>query len=230
MLPAAVFFDLDGTLVDSEGIHVEGMSRFLAEHGIVLDAGERDFVIGHGWKEIHAHLRVQERLGLGLGALQRGTQVVEDIMRGEGLEIRSLPGAVALIELIEGLGIPRCIVSGSSRSEIAYALTRLGVASRFEFTMGAEDYARGKPAPDGYLGASRRLRLAPDRCLVIEDSRPGIESARAAGMAVIATSAALASVERPENHDQSAAHHVVASLTEVNEDLLRDVMHKARNP
>ncbi|NJK32752.1 MAG: hypothetical protein HC927_10270, partial [Deltaproteobacteria bacterium] len=72
MLPHAVLLDLDGTLVDSESFHAEAIARYMATRGIELTPHERAFVIGHAWQEIHAELRVLERLGEDLAALQRG--------------------------------------------------------------------------------------------------------------------------------------------------------------
>ena len=101
-----------------------------------------------------------------------------------------LEGARELVSLLSGADIPVAIVSGSSRAEIKEALVELGFESQLAFYMGAEDYPEGKPAPDGYLKAARRLNVEPKDCLVFEDSEAGIASARNAGMRVVATSAA----------------------------------------
>ena len=211
-LPSALLLDLDGTLIDSEAIHAEGIARFLAGRGIDLDEGERAFVIGHAWQEIFAHLRVAERLGIDLVALQRGAMAAKDRMFAEGVRMPALPGAIRLVEEADDAGVPVAIVSGSCRAEIEQALGGLGIGPRLAFYLGAEDYPRGKPAPDGYLAAAARLGASPARCLVVEDSAAGIDAALAAGMRVLATAACNPRPGAPGHQDQGRAHRVVAGL------------------
>lgn len=224
VLPHAVLLDLDGTLVDSEPFHAESIARYMAGHGITLDERERAFVIGHGWREIHAELRVHERLGVDLTGLQAGSGHAKIGMRAEGFSMKVLEGARELVELLSELAIPTAIVSGSSRAEIGEALDELGFAERLHFWLGAEDYPRGKPAPDGYLHAVERLVVAPARTLVFEDSRAGIASGLAAGMRVIATAAANPPPGTPGHQDQSRAHLRLADLRGIDHELLRRAM------
>ncbi len=224
MLPHAVLLDLDGTLVDSESFHAESIARYMASRGVTLDERERAFVIGHAWQEIHAELRVLERLGADLPTLLAGSTQAKIGMRAEGLGLRVLAGARELVELLTELDIPIAIVSGSSRAEISEALAELGFASRLRFWLGAEDYPHGKPAPDGYLLAANQLQVAPARTLVFEDSNPGIASALAAGMRVIATAAANPISGAPGHQDQSRAHLILADLRGIDRELLARVM------
>lgn len=220
MLPHAVLLDLDGTLVDSESFHAESIARYMAGRGVRLDERERAFVIGHAWQDIHSELRVHERLGDDLAALQAGSAQAKIGMRSEGMGLRVLDGARELVELLCGLTIPIAIVSGSSRAEIAEALDELGFAARLQFFLGAEDYPRGKPAPDGYLHAAERLAIAPARTLVFEDSHAGIASGLAAGMRVIATAAANPPAGTAGHQDQSRAHLRLADLRAIDHALL----------
>lgn len=220
-LPRALLLDLDGTLVDSEAVHTESIQRALSASGIVLDEAERRFVIGHAWQEIYATLRVAERTGMGLSELQRAAVQAKDAMFEEGIGFSVVAGARELVALGAELAIPMAIVSGSCRAEIAQALELLGIGDYLEFYLGAEDYSRGKPAPDGYLAAATQLRVDPDGCLVFEDSEAGIASARAAGMRVVATRAANAPPGSPDHQDQSAAIEILDDLTPVSADLLR---------
>jgi beta-phosphoglucomutase-like phosphatase (HAD superfamily) len=224
VLPHAVLLDLDGTLIDSESFHAESIARYMAGRGVTLDERERAFVIGHAWREIHAELRVLERLGDDLAALQAGSGHAKIGMRAEGFGLRVLEGARELVELLSELTIPTAIVSGSSRAEIAEALDELGFAARMHFWLGAEDYPRGKPAPDGYLHAATRLAVAPARTLVIEDSHAGIASGLAAGMRVIATAAANPPQGTAGYQDQSGAHLKLPDLRGIDHELLRRVM------
>lgn len=216
-LPAALILDLDGTLIDAEPIHAEGIARLFADHGLTLSECERAFVIGHAWQEIHEFVRAEERLGLDLEALKAGTIAAKERMFADGVAIPVLAGARELVALARRLGIPTVIVSGSSRREIEHALLHLGFADALEFYLGCEDYPRGKPAPDGFLAAAERLGVAPARCLVVEDSRAGVDAALAAGMRVLATAACNPPVGTPGHQDQRRAHRIVAGLEGIQE-------------
>lgn len=224
MLPGAVLLDLDGTLVDSESVHAEAIARAMLERGVELDERERAFVIGHAWQEIYAELRVAERLGLDLPSMQAETERARRRMRDEGIHFRVLDGARELVTTLVELEIPTAIVSGSSRSEIAEALELLGFGHHLRMYLGAEDYPRGKPAPDGYMAAAEQLAIAPSRCLVFEDSEAGIESALAAGMRVVATSAANRSPGSAGHQDQRRAHCVVPTLAGIDHGFLIRMM------
>ncbi len=224
VLPAAVLLDLDGTLVDSESVHAEAIARYMFSRGVELDERERAFVIGHAWQEIYAELRVAERLGDDLAAMQAGTDRARAELREEGITLRVLDGAVELVTTLVELDVPTAIVSGSSRAEIADALELLGIEAQLRMYLGAEDYPRGKPAPDGYLAAATRLAVGPERCLVFEDSEAGIASALAAGMRVVATSAANRPFGAAGHQDQRRAHRVVGSLAGIDDRFLREVM------
>jgi beta-phosphoglucomutase-like phosphatase (HAD superfamily) len=212
VLPGAVLLDLDGTLVDSESVHAEAIARYMAACGVELDERERAFVIGHAWQEIYTELRVAERVGVDLVTMQAETERQRRRMRDEGIHFRVLEGARELVTTLVELEIPTAIVSGSCRAEIAEALELLGIGHHLRMYLGAEDYPRGKPAPDGYLAAASQLAIAPDRCLVFEDSEAGIASALAAGMRVVATSAANRPVGSSGHQDQRRAHLVVTGL------------------
>lgn len=216
----AVLFDLDGTLVDSERQNAESVARVLAARGRPLSDDEREFVIGHGWAEIYAHLSAAGGVDLDyptlkhLAALER-----EKIVAEEGLDV--LPGALAAVEWMSAR-YAATIVSGSSRAEIEIILRVLGVAERFPWFVGAEDTARGKPAPDGYLLASERLGVAPAECLVLEDSQAGIRAGIAAGMRVVAVRAGNFA-----GQPQNEAHRVVDTLEAVDDRLLAELFGTA---
>ena len=224
MLPAAVLLDMDGTLVDSEAVYTEAIARYMASKGVELDAREREFVIGHAWQDIYTELRVAERLGLELPAMIEGTISMRGPMREEGIDLTILDGARELVATLTRLEIPVAVVSGSARAELAEAIELLGIEPRLQFWLGAEDYPRGKPAPDGYLRAAARLAVEPRRCMVFEDSVAGIAAGIAADMRVVATAAANQPVGAAGHQDQSAAHRVVPGLAGIDEAFLREVM------
>jgi beta-phosphoglucomutase-like phosphatase (HAD superfamily) len=115
------------------------------------------------------------------------------------------------------------IVSGSSRVEVRETIAGIGLSDCFDCLLGAEDYSQGKPHPEPYLTAMRQLEVAPQACLVIEDSEPGIRSGKAAGAWVIAVRHAnfLGS-------DQSAADIIVNTLEQADDRLLDELWARPR--
>jgi HAD superfamily hydrolase (TIGR01509 family) len=213
----AVFFDLDGTLADTEAQNAEAVARVLARTGRPVSDEERRFVIGHGWAEIYAHLEANGGIQLSRTELMvQAAKAREELVSQEGLKV--LPGAVALVRRVSAR-LPATVVSGSSREEIAFCLNALGVAECFPWFIGAEDTARGKPAPDGYLLAARRFEVPPERCVVIEDSTAGIAAAKAAGMRCVAVRAGNFA-----DQPQGAADLIVGEMTEIDDRTLDAVV------
>jgi HAD superfamily hydrolase (TIGR01509 family) len=205
---AAVLFDLDGTLVNSEPVNVESVVLAVRRHGCELTEDERQFVVGHSWNEIHA--RIVKSHGLALAMDELIAEAVEEkaaIVARTGLP--ELPGAVALVRRL-ALRAPLAVVSGASRVEVKDAVGGLGLTDSFAFLLGAEDYRRGKPDPEPYRMAIERFGVPPARCLVIEDATPGIMSARAAGARVIGVRAGNFS-----GYDLSPADLVVDTLEDI---------------
>jgi HAD superfamily hydrolase (TIGR01509 family) len=210
-IPAAVLFDLDGTLVDSERDNIESVVLAVRRHGKELDAEDRQFVVGHSWNEIHE--RIARRHGL---QISMKTLIAEAVAEKRGLlaqkGYQALPGAVAAVERL-GRRSPLAVVSGASRTEVEDAVTSLGVRAAFAFLLGAEDYTRGKPDPEPYQMAIRKLGVAAGTTVIIEDATPGILAGRAAGARVVAVRAGNFS-----GYDLSAAHAIVDTLDEITDD------------
>ena len=215
--PAAVLFDLDGTLVDSEPVNVQSVVLAVRRHGHELDADVRQFVVGHSWNEIHARIAARTGLNVTMDALI--AEAVEEkraLVSREGLP--ELPGARAIVRRLAQRA-PLAVVSGASRVEVQDAVAGLGLQAAFKFILGAEDYQRGKPDPEPYRMAIDRLGVGAGACLVIEDATPGILSGRAAGARVIAVRAGNFS-----GYDLSPAHLVVDTLEEVTDEVIARVM------
>jgi HAD superfamily hydrolase (TIGR01509 family) len=209
----AVLFDLDGTLADTERQNAEAVARVLTRAGRPLTDEEREFVIGHGWHEIYHHLVGNGGVTLGYEELMhRAAAERVRIVDEEGLDV--LPGAVDTVRRLSAR-YAAAVVSGSSRAEVEAVLRALGVLDCFPWFLGAEDTARGKPFPDGYLLAASKLGIEPPGCLVIEDSTAGIRAARAAGMRVVGVRAGNFA-----GQPQDEADVVVDTLAEVDDALL----------
>jgi HAD superfamily hydrolase (TIGR01509 family) len=179
----AVVFDLDGVLLDSEQLWNE------AKHALVRDAGGRwrddapRAMMGMSSPEWAAYLR--DSLGVPLDVKQINQEVVARMEALYRSELPLLPGAVEAVHAV-GARWPLGLASSSNREVIDLALGLAGVGDLFEVTVSSEEVACGKPAPDVYLKACRRLGVAPASAVAIEDSSNGLRSAAAAGMTVIA--------------------------------------------
>jgi HAD superfamily hydrolase (TIGR01509 family) len=210
--PQAILFDLDGTLVDSERENIEsvvlGARRYRAE----LSEEERGFVVGHSWNEIHAMIVRNHGLTVTMPELIAAAVEEKRALLAVG-GYRPLPGAVAAVRRLARRS-KMAVVSGASRGEVLDALAGLGVTALFQVVLGAEDYGRGKPAPDSYALALQQLGAVPARAIAIEDATPGILSARAAGARVIGVRAGNFA-----GYDLSPADVVVDTLDDVTDAL-----------
>lgn len=215
-LPAAVLFDLDGTLVDSERENVESVVLAVRRYGIEMTAAEKSFVVGHSWNEIHEGLvRVH---GLAVSKPRIIAEAVEEKRALLRDGHRPLPGAVDLVRRLARRS-KLAVVSGASRVEVRDAVEGVGLADAFTVLLGAEDYGRGKPEPEPYVMAMERLGARPEQSLVIEDAAPGIAAARAAGVRVIGVRAGNFS-----GYDLGNADAVVDTLLDVTDDLIERVL------
>jgi HAD superfamily hydrolase (TIGR01509 family) len=129
--------------------------------------------------------------------------------RKEQLYFDMLPELTAVAEVLEHIEAqhgqtPLAVVSGSSRESVIKSLTTLGLLDKFDLIVGAEDYARSKPAPDAFLTAAAILGVAPADCLVFEDTALGIQAASAAGMASVKVPSPME--RRREAEDRLEAH------------------------
>ncbi len=180
---SAVVFDLDGVLVDSEPVWEEVRRAFVTEHGGRWQADTQRRLMGMSTAEWAGYLSGE--LGVRLSAEEVARGVVERMERRYEDGVPLMPGASDAVRRLADRW-PLGLASSSPRVLIDTALDRTGLGASFAATVSTEEVARGKPAPDGYLLAARRLGVDPVACAAIEDSSNGLRSADAAGMRVIA--------------------------------------------
>ena len=180
----AVLFDMDGTLVDSEPMTGPVIRAFCLENGIADADYQWTEFYGVTWQHVARRIAADHL---------RNANIPDMAARLHGIWLNMcmesppapIPGAPEAVREAHAR-VPTAIVSSAYRESIDLTVQQLGLADCVTCRVGAEDYGKSKPAPDGFLHAAEVLQVAPESCLVFEDSLAGIESARAAGMKVIA--------------------------------------------
>jgi HAD superfamily hydrolase (TIGR01509 family) len=179
----AVVFDLDGVLIDSEHVWDEVREELARERGGRWHPDAQRDMMGMSSPEWSRYLH--DVIGLSEPPEEIDAEVVRRMRARYADELPLLDGAVAAVRrLAEAYRLG--LASSSNRPLIDAVLEDAGLAPFFAATVSSEEVARGKPAPDVFLEAARRLAAAPERCVAIEDSANGIRSAQAAGMRVVA--------------------------------------------
>ncbi len=181
----AVLFDLDGTLVDSEPLYFEAGRRLLAAHGVPgFTWEEHARFIGIGTRETLETLRREHGLAAPVEELlaEKNRHYLD--LAADGTEV--FPEMRKLVERLHAAEVPLAVASGSSRAAIDKVLAAGGLDGLFPVRVSAEEVRAGKPEPDVFLEAARRLGVPPERCVVLEDAPPGAEAARRAGMRCVA--------------------------------------------
>jgi beta-phosphoglucomutase len=183
-LPAAVIWDMDGTLVDTAELHFQAWIALARE----LDKPftRADFAATFGWRNpeiipklFGAHYTAREIQELG--------DRKENLYRAQaqrGVEL--LPGVRPLLEGLQAAGFKQALGSSAPRANLELILALTATSAFFQAVIAMEDTERGKPDPEVFLRAAAKLAVSPERCLVIEDAPAGIKAARAGGMRAIA--------------------------------------------
>ena len=179
----AVVFDLDGLLLDTERLWDEVREELARERGGQWSDRAQADMMGMSSPEWSRYMH--DVIGLSEPPEEINAEVVRRLEALYREEIPLLPGAVEAVQALAARW-PLGLASSSNRELIDFVLEVSGLDRLFRATVSSEEVPRGKPAPDVYLEAARRLRASSERCVGIEDSENGILSARAAGMRVIA--------------------------------------------
>lgn len=203
----AVVFDLDGILIDSEHVWDE-VRRQLAEErgGRWNENASRDMM---GMSSLEWSRYMHDVVGLTEEPEEISAEVVHRLEDRYRRELPLIAGAEQAVERIASRW-PLALASSSNRELIDLVLESSGLGRYFQASVSSEEVARGKPAPDVFLAAADRLAVAPDRCLVVEDSRNGLLAAKAAGMAC-----AVVPCANTRHQDFREADHHLAALPDL---------------
>jgi len=205
-MTAAVLFDMDGLLIDSEPLWLAAETAVMRRlGGEPWTAADQQELLGGSLEKTVSYLRAK-------AAVPRPPDVVADwlmsemtdLVRREGVPLR--PGAASLLAAVRAAGLPHALVTSSERDFMDAVLASTGLA--FDVTVCAADVTRTKPDPEPYLLAAKLLGTSPENCVVLEDSPNGIAAAEAAGCQVIAVPSLLPIAPAPRRA-------VVASLADL---------------
>jgi HAD superfamily hydrolase (TIGR01509 family) len=200
MAPASVhlvIFDCDGVLVDSERLAIKVDVEMLHELGWPLSEAEViERFVGRSDRDTQAAIEAQLGRKLPAGWAEQVTRRYRQVFDTELVPVPGVP------EALDRISLPTCVASSATHEHLRYTLGLTGLYERFAGRIfSATDVAAGKPAPDLFLHAAEQMGAAPAGCVVVEDSRSGVQAARAAGMRVLAFAGGLtpaALLEGPE--------------------------------
>lgn len=186
---AAVIFDLDGTLVDSEPNYLEANRKLLAEYGVPYDQEVHSRYTGIGTKEMLEDMKKKYSINEAVEQLViKKNRYYMEIARENTV---AFPEMVKLLHLLRSGNYPLAVASGSSPGIIEAVLEITKLRSFFDVVLSAEDVSKGKPAPDIFLETAKRLGITARQCLVFEDSKYGVQAALSASMHCVAIPAAF---------------------------------------
>lgn len=183
--PRAVIFDIDGTIVDNMHLHAEAFAVFAGRHGLpALTKDDRARLDGRRNSEIFPILFKREvPRDEWLAYEQEKEGLYRELSRGR---LAPMKGLHQLIERLKEDGVATALATSAPRLNVEHTLAELDLTDAFPIIVRGDEVARGKPAPDVFFEAARRLGVDPADCLVFEDAPAGIEAAQAAGMRVVA--------------------------------------------
>ncbi|KAJ6774167.1 RIBOFLAVIN KINASE/FMN ADENYLYLTRANSFERASE [Salix purpurea] len=209
---AAVILDLDGTLIHTDGILGDVLKALLLKYGKQWDGREAQKIVGK--TPLEEATIVVEDYELPCSTDEFVTQITP-LLYDQFCNIKALPGANRLIKHLSDHNVPLALASNSPRAYVESKISyQQGWKESFSVIIAGDEVRAGKPSPDIFLEAAKRLGIEPSRCLVIEDSLPGVTGGKAAGMEVVA----VPSIPK-QTHLYIAADEVISSLLDLQPEL-----------
>ncbi|CUX71021.1 Haloacid dehalogenase superfamily protein, subfamily IA, variant 3 with third motif having DD or ED [Agrobacterium sp. NCPPB 925] len=179
-MPSAVVFDMDGLIFDTEVLYQQAFMEAAREVRHDVPLALMQGAIGVPWAQ--NKLSFLQQMGPDFPVDQYGDAVMRYFETLASKQLRLKPGVVELLDVLDKLVLPRCIATSSSHATVQKHLSAHRLQGRFDAIIAHGDYAAGKPSPDPFRVAARRLQVEPDQCLALEDSFNGVRSASSAGM------------------------------------------------
>ena len=180
---AAIIFDCDGTLIDSEMMQAKALQKGLAQSGVDIDLDDiKRRTTGVDNPTVLKNIETERGVRLP-ASLEAQIEQLAGGLVSEG--IQAIDGAVEVVHALARANLPMAVASNSTQDLVVAMLTAVDLIEPFNGRIATRDLVESpKPAPDAYLLAARMLAIAPGRCLAVEDSPTGVRSARRAGMSV----------------------------------------------
>ena len=179
----AVIFDMDGVITDSEPTYLEAINVLLAPTGHQMSGEQYEQIIGssteYTWRTITENYGLEGEMG---DHIRRYNEVLMDLLRRPR---ETLPGVRELLAELRRLRLPAALATSSWESWAEALLGATGLDSAFDAVVWREMVEHPKPAPDLFLRAAELVKVEPARCIVLEDTAPGLEAAKAAGMLAV---------------------------------------------
>lgn len=217
-VPAAVLFDMDGLMIDSERAVLACWRSAASEFDVVFDEALLLSLVGLHEKLCMPRLR-EHHPDADIDGISARTDELYAAAVERGLPLK--PGIFPLLHWLDAIKLPKTVATSTKRHRAEQKLTQTGLAAYFGAFVAGDDVENPKPAPDIYLKAATLLGVAPQDCVVLEDSEPGVRAALAAGMTPIQIPDLL--LPGPAMH--ALGHRIVASLDDAHQ-LLRSVQAK----
>jgi HAD superfamily hydrolase (TIGR01509 family) len=200
--PAAVIFDMDGLMLDTEPLAARAWTDAAAALGVAFDHAVTASLVGRNFPDCRVLILAHHGANYPVDRLMQAWHAAYDaIVAREGITLK--PGLVELLAWLDVSGIRKAVATSTRRSRAQAKLVRAALADRFDALVGGDEPARGKPAPDIFVLAAERIDVVPAGCIVLEDSEPGVRGAIAAGMTPILV---------PDNAAPSAALVALGTL------------------
>jgi HAD superfamily hydrolase (TIGR01509 family) len=210
----AVVLDMDGLMLDTEGMSRDAWRKTLAEWGFAITEEQYLQLIGLTVADVGNIMRRWYGAGIPFETIyRRKLAMVNEIIAAGGVPQKS--GLAAFLAAVDSLGLRKAVATSTARDRAVYKLGLAGVPGTFDAVAGGDEVKNGKPAPDLFLLAARRIGIPPEACLAFEDSDPGVLSARNAGMRVVV----IPDQKPPSPEAGAAAWKIVPSLADAAEQL-----------
>jgi HAD superfamily hydrolase (TIGR01509 family) len=212
----AVIYDVDGTLINSEPLHVEAWKRALITEGKTIDSLSSEFLQTMAGKKpaVIAKGMIDE-LSIDISAEQFLKEKTDTLLSLVETSLEAMPGAIESVKRLKTAGYKLAIGTSLDRAFINTVLSKFGISDAFEVIVTGDEITKGKPDPETYLQAAAKLHVKPSECLVLEDAQTGVAAAKASGAFCIGVEDVNAA---PQN--LSEADVIVHSLDEVTEAII----------